>query len=341
LRKANRECYRSKTAKVVLAKKIEYRPNANLYNPGIQLAADNMPQGEIIQVPLQRYTGRQNQVHFLMHFDHCTVDLGRKGFDKDFVDLAKDVCSSVVQDVFSLVRPCLKIDDLRKTSLLEKQKISNWKYDLVRHESAYPLRLRNKNFFNPINEISITAEPSREQDVIALFNQLVAGGVIRGLRIVGTNERMTYDGAFRVSVGPEYQNHLYDAGINPLGISAALINDYQEQAPSGFLSTDISILEYKYSVNGLISELDSGDKRSSEIDLVIAWEMGDETETHFRVESLLTEDGRPDRDYHGLTHKFFDEHGSHVMDAIILRDLVAYLNDPLAEEARQINAYDS
>lgn len=59
-----------------LAKKIGYRRTAGIYGPGIQLAADNMPQGELIQIPLTRYTGRQNQAAILMHFSDCTVDLG-------------------------------------------------------------------------------------------------------------------------------------------------------------------------------------------------------------------------------------------------------------------------
>ncbi|KDR88218.1 hypothetical protein L905_25210 [Agrobacterium sp. TS43] len=322
-----------------LASKIGYKNTANLYAPGIQLAADNMPQGETIQVPLTRYTGRQNQVFFLIHFENCIVDLGRKGFDKDFVDIAKEISTYIVQDIFSKVRDCLKIDDLRKTSLLEKQKVNGWKQDLIEHEASNPLFLRNENFFNPINEIAITAQPSREQDVIALFNQLIAGGVIRGIRIVGTNEQMTYDGAVRISVGPDYEKHEFNAEKNPLGISSSYRNDYEENHPSGFLSNDIMILEYKYSVNGLINDIGTGDKKTSEINLIVSWEMGEEYEKLFSVHSLLTPDGRIDRDYHGITHKFFDEHGNHCFDAVILKDLISYLNSPNDEEVEQLHRY--
>ncbi len=324
-----------------LAAKIGYKSTANLYAAGIQLCADNMPQGEIIQVPLTRYTGRQNQVHFVFHFDNCVVDLGRKGFDKDFVDLAKSISAMIVQDVFSKIRDCLKVDDLRKTSLLEKQKINTWKQNLLEHEQSNPLSLRNENFFNPLNEISITAEPSREQDVIALFNQLIAGGVIRGIRIVGTNEQMTYDGAMRVCVGPKYDDHEYDAFKNPLGVSPSFRAEYEEAFPAGFVSNDLMILEYKYSVNGLIADLHTGDKKASDINLIIAWDLGDAYESIFRVQSLLIDDGRGERDYHGITHKFYDENGTHVMDAIILSDLISFLNNPEAEITRQEELYNS
>lgn len=48
-----------------------------------------MPQGELIQIPLTRNIGRQNQAHVVVHFENCTVDLGRKGFQKEITDLQK------------------------------------------------------------------------------------------------------------------------------------------------------------------------------------------------------------------------------------------------------------
>lgn len=76
--------------------KLNYRNTANIYGPGIQMAADNMPQGEMIQIPLDRYIGRQNQVHLVMHFKDCIVDLGRKGFDRELVEVAKSISKRLV-----------------------------------------------------------------------------------------------------------------------------------------------------------------------------------------------------------------------------------------------------
>lgn len=323
-----------------LSKKIGCRPTANIFNPGIQLAADNMPQGEVVQVPLRRYTGRQNQVHFLIHFSNCIVDLGRKGFHKDFVDFAKHVAQEIVQRDFSKVKSCLRVDDFRRTGILEQEKLNSWKVKLADHEKSRPLLLQNDNFFKPIHEVSVTAEPSREQDVIALFNQLVAGGVIRGVKVVGTNELMTYDGAFRVVCGPEYDNHQFNEVQNPLGIGVAQREEFETAYPRGFLSTEMKILEYKYSVDGFITDITTGDKKVSEVDLLIAWEFGTEHEQFFSVQSLLVSEGESHRQYHGVTHLLFDEHGNHVMDAIILKDLISFLNDALSEAAQQSMLYE-
>ncbi len=323
-----------------IQKKIGYRSTAAVYGPGIQLAADNMPQGELIQVPLTRYTGRQNQVLLACHMEGVEADLGRKGFRKQVVDVCKSICSKIVRDNFSRIRGNLRTDDVRKGGLVKKAKVAGWKQELAEHEKLNPLRLESEHFFKPINEISITAEPSREQDVIALLNQLVAGGVIRGIRVVGTNERMTYDGAFRIRIGPNYSDHTYNLSTNPLGITSARVSEYQEEYPDGFQHPDLLILEYKYSIDGLIDDLGSGDKKASEIDLIIAWTIGEKYHEIFSAHSLLTEDGVEDRDYHGITHKLYDENGIHVMDAIVLEDLISYLDDPITEMEHQATKYE-
>lgn len=203
------------------------------------------------------------------------------------------------------------------------------------HENNSPLSLENTNFFIPVNEISISSEPSREQDVIALFNQLIAGGVIRGLKVVGTNEMSTYDGAFRVRIGPNYSDHVHDKDTNPLGIAEELASDYEDEFASGFISNKLFVLEYKFSLDGLISDITTGDKKAPEIDLVVAWESGEEYKKFFSLESLLNSQGPESRSSHGISHVLSDEHGNPVMDVILLSDLIGYLNDPIAEEKRQ------
>lgn len=318
-----------------LAEKYGYRNTANIFGSGIQLAADNMPQGELIQIPLTRYTGRQNQVHIAFHFSNCVVDLGRKGFSKEIVDFSKSISSSIVQHNFSKIRVHLRSEDVKKAPLLANEKLANWKKSLEEHESNSPLILSNENFFLPLNEISVTSEPSREQDVIALFNQLLAGGVIRGIKIVGTNEMSTYDGAYRIRVGPSYDDHSFEETTNPLGIDSTKVDELKAVKPEGFVSTDMKVLEYKFSLDGLITDITTGDKKSGDMDLVVAWETGEDYEQYFGLESYLLEESREERQYHGVTHALRDEHGHHVMDVIILKDLINFLNNPGAEISNQ------
>ena len=320
--------------------KLDHRPTANIYGPGIQMAADNMPQGELIQIPLDRYIGRQNQVHIVVHFKNCVVDLGRKGFDRDLVDLAKSVSKKIVERNFTKIRDCLRNEDVKKKNILQGDKVDGWKKVLEEHERDAPLSLENENFFIPVNEISISSQPSREQDVIALFNQLVAGGVVRGMKIVGTNEMSTYDGAYRVRIGPEYEDHVFDETSNPLGISDEVAGDYEDEHPDGFVSSKLYVLEYKFSLDGLMSDITTGEKKAGDIDLVVAWEPGDDYKKFFSISSLLSFQGQEDRSFHGVTHILSDEHGNQVMEVILLEDLIGYLNDPETEGLRQVKYQD-
>lgn len=67
-----------------------------------------MPQGEIYQIPLQRYIGRQNQIHFLINFDNCSADLGRKGFHKEIVDFCKSITEKIVTNYLNKFKPNLR-----------------------------------------------------------------------------------------------------------------------------------------------------------------------------------------------------------------------------------------
>ena len=67
---------------------------------------------------------------------------------------------------------------------------------------------------------------------------------------MSTNERFTYDGLFETGL------YIYDVAQNPLGVPADTAN-----ALSGRI-TDPRILEYKFSLDGLIEDFDGHDKIS-------------------------------------------------------------------------------
>jgi len=176
-------------------KDIKYRISSKILYGGIQLAANNMPQGETVTIPLNKNINRQNNAHVLVHFDNYTPDLGRKNYKKELIELAQKIASKLV-DILFKYHKCLKptMGGRNRDELFREQRIDEWKKEMEEHEKNNPLQLINENFFIPTKKVSITSFPSREQDVIALFNQMIAGGVIRGIQIMATNERSDYDG---------------------------------------------------------------------------------------------------------------------------------------------------
>lgn len=293
---------------------------------GIQLAANNMPQGELIQIPLTKNIGRQKQANIVIHFQNCSADLGRKGFKKEITDLGKEIGRKLMDGPLMKVRTCFKANTGASPDLKRETVLSEWKSEMTQHEHQYPLKLENPNFFDPVKRISITSIPTREQDVIALFNQLIAGGVIRGIRIMSTNERTTYDSLYKITITKNQVLQLYNKTKNPLGVSEEvleeMLNDREE-----FIS-DPKVLEYKYSLDGLIEDIESGIKNTSDINLVVAWEAGKQYKDNYIIESLLVDGNESLRQYHGITHRLHSANtNEYVCDMILLKDLVIYLND--------------
>lgn len=311
------------------------RSGYRVLNSGIQLAANNMPQGETIQVPLTRSIGRQNQVHFLVHFDNYTPDLGRKGFHRELTDFAKSIARKITESHLSKLRGQLKANTGVAPDLVRELKIADWKREMLEHEIDRPLVLRSPHFFHPIERVSITSAPTREQDVIALFHQLVAGGVIRGISVMSTNERFTYDGLYRVTFDLAQELYTYDAETNPLGVSLEITKELSGRV------TEPRVLEYKFCLDGLVEDFDSLDKNIKDIDLCIAWTTGEQYRERYGITSLLLPENAGQRQYHGVTHTMIDlESGAKHLDLVILSELIEHLNDPLASVQTQRDKYE-
>ncbi len=302
---------------------------------GIQLAANNMPQGETIQIPLNRNIGRQNQLHFLFHFNSYTPDLGRKGFHRELTDFAKGLSATITEKLLSKVRYLLKANTGAAPDLVREIKIADWKRELLEHEQNQPLSLHNKHFFIPTERISITSKPTREQDVIALFHQLIAGGVIRGIGVMSTNERFIYDGLFKITFDLDIELYVYEKTINPLGVPIQTAEFLKGRV------TDPRVLEYKFCLDGLVEDFDTQDKNIRDIDLCIVWSTGELYKERYGITSLLIPENSDQRQYHGVTHVLYDlETGSKHCDLIVLEELIDFLNDQPKAARLQSSKYE-
>jgi len=325
------------TAKLwnVFNEELGLRTGYRVLTSGIQLAANNMPQGETIQIPLNRNIGRQNQLHFLIHFDNYTPDLGRKGFHRELTDFSKSVSRKITESHLAKLRHLLKANTGVSPDLVRELEIDDWKKDMLAHEQAKPLSLKSQHFFIPIERVSITSVPTREQDVIALFHQLIAGGVIRGINVMSTNERFTYDGLFKIAFDLASDLYIYDAEKNPLGVPSNVAN-----ALNGRI-TNPRVLEYKFCLDGLIEDFDNQDKNIKDIDLCIVWSTGEMYKERYGITSLLVPENADQRQYHGVTHTLSDlESGAKHCDLIVLGELIDSLNDPIPTAELQRTKYE-
>jgi hypothetical protein len=297
----------------VLAK---LRKGYRVLKGGLQLANNNMPQGELIAIPLTSNIGYQNQCHIIVHLRDAEPDLGRKGFQPELKDTAEEISVAIVNR-FKKWRKLLKSDSGVKPDISREIELHEWLKAQETHEVNHPLVITNKNFFAPINEISISSEPQSEQDVIVLFNQLIAGGVIRGINLLATSQVKQYDGVYKFVVKEPFSNHEFEKSINPLGVEELHFNSEHVSPPK--------ILEYKYNIDALIHEFESEYKHEKDIHLAVAWEMGSEWNKKYEAISLLDLENLHQRDFHGLTHIL--NSGTTRFHLIILSELIQYLND--------------
>ncbi len=181
------------------------------------------------------------------------------------------------------------------------------------------------------------SEPKCEQDVVALFNQMLGAGIIRGIHILATSQYKQYDALYRI-----FMEHPFDDYIrgdqNPLGVDeSSFIKELQHNQNR---ESPIKILEYKYNIDALIDDFNNETKKTNEIGLVVAWEMGNKWKNAFDVTSYLDEENVHHRIFHGCTHKLTHQGmGADAFDCIILKDILSYLNNPDEESERQRQIY--
>lgn len=300
-------------------KMVELRKGERILRGGLQLSTNGMPQGELILIPLTHNTYYQHTSQVVVHFNLADPDLGRKGFQPELKLLAEKISVSMV-GLFLDWRQHLRTPTGAPRQIIQDKQIHDWKIETEKHEQMAPLIIKREDVFLPTKEISLTAAPIVEQDVIVLYNQLLAGGVIRGIRLMSASQYKTYDGLWRAYLKEPFEHYYYDKDSNPLGIQRKKLDEYIS-APY--------VIEYKYSFDALFEEVEKGDKDESAIDLVVCWKMGEKWKRRYSVTPLLHYSNLHHREIHGITHIIRNSAtGQHVFWAIMLSELIDYINDP-------------
>jgi len=303
---------------------------AQLLQGGLQLATRNMPQGPLLLIPLNRMLGFQSTTHIIIHID-AEPDLGRKGFQPEHVELSRVLAQRLVEQYGNRYRWELLRKQVGTISMVKELQLESWIEEQRIHEEDHPLSIIKPQVFSPLTYLPTRSEPQVEQDVVALFNQMLAAGIIRGIHMLSSSQYEQYDGLYRRILDTPYAFYVYDPETNPLGVIRDALG-----SPERPLKSKIRVLEYKFTLDALIEELSQQDKDAKALDLVIAWERGTKWSEIYSLTSYLTSENIRHREFHGYTHRFADMmSGNAVFNAIILKDLISYLNDPVAEERRQ------
>ena len=204
---------------------------------GLQLASDFMPQGDRLVIPLKRFIGYQQNTHVLVHFVNGSPDLGRKTFQPELRGLAEDLAVRATQ-TFVKYRWLFKPDTGETKELTPSKDLHIWKRKQEDWRDQNPLAL---NAVAP--NATYLSRPRTEQDVVALFHQLVGAGVIKGLRFFATSQSERYDGLIELHYAAD--EHLYNAKTAPLGVRRDIEIPYESEP---------KVLEYKFDLSALLAD---------------------------------------------------------------------------------------
>lgn len=301
---------------------LELRKGQKIMHGGLQLACDGMVQGDPLIIPLTSTIGYQANAHVIVHFKNGHPDMGRKVFQPELKKLAEKLAVRMVtvfKRYLSHRRP-----EAGPPVISAGKALHQWKKYQENYRDANPLNLVFAG-----HPLALISEPQQEQDVIALFHELLGAGVLLGYRIFATSQSETYDSLYELSYPPGATAR-YDRVSTPLGVADRYIGE----------TTEPKVMEYKYDFVGLIEDIEQEVKSQSHIDLVVCWKADESYRDRFYFKSLLSGDEGSERFHFGATHQaFVDSSPEPVFEVIILGDLLRFLANPAGEEARQKHFY--
>jgi hypothetical protein len=300
------------------------RKNQRIIHGGLQLASDFMTQGDLSIIPLTSAIGYQANAHVIVHFTDGNPDMGRKVFQPELKDLA-DRLSVRAVTTFKKFMQHLKPDTGAQTLTPDKE-LHDWKKAQEEYRNRAPMSFSKAGL-----TLALVSKPQQEQDVIALFHELIGADVLKGFKIFATSQSDRYDSLIFMDYEKD-QDVLFDSVSQRLGVTRDYSLPY---------STEPKVMEYKYSFDSLVSDFDKEEKFAKQIDFVVCWKAGTHFREKFFFQPLLIGEEGSSRQIFGATHQAFTQgaHNQPAFEVLILEDLLNWLQDPTEEEARQKRAY--
>ncbi|WP_156369493.1 ATP-binding protein [Duganella sp. Leaf126] len=285
---------------------------------GLQLATDSMPQGELLVIPLKRYIGYQRNAHIVVHFKDGNPDLGRKVFQPELRALAEEIAEKIT-NVFITYRNLLKPDSGAIPTLLPDKELHVWKRAQEDWRDKHPL-----NLTGTWPTTSYISAPQEEQDVIALYHQLIGAGLIRGINFYGSKVNERYDALVEMNYSDDTVQ--YHPASCPLGVTSAIDFPYNSEP---------KILEYKFDLDALFRDFDASIKFAKHVDFIVCWKASLQVKNGFSIHSYLVDDQGVRRVFYGATHRLEQAGSGHFMEVVILEELLNYLANKTQESANQ------
>lgn len=278
----------------------------SLYSPSLRIATDGMISSWSREVTLTHRGFNVDRTWLVYNFRAVEPDLGRKDFPpevRDFIGLSEEV---VANNVATNSRPFLRIAPSRSSGGGGTYVAPSVKAFQRREKPLSP------SWLPGFGDLRMQTEPESEQDVIALFSELVGLGPFRHFRPVFYSGFDYYDSFF--TYNPT------DA-TDEMRSTLPGTDDTDERDREG-------VAEFKFVGDSIIEDVVANVKRWNEMTFVICWDIG-------KAQRLLGGDevtfdepvDAVNRRYHGVTHLArMQSAGEHTVFVIALKEVLRRLS---------------
>ena len=294
--------------------------NTQIMKGGLLLASDFMPQGELLIIPLKRFTGYQRNTFVIIHLIQGNPDLGRKVFQPEIKALAENISEQITK-LFIKYRWLMKSDTGSTPTLAPNKDLHNWKKEQENWRDSNPYE-----FLENISYLSVLRE---EQDVVSLYNQLIGNGTVRGIYFFATTHSDRYDALIEYKYSDN--SFKFHKQKNKLGVRNDIDIPYDSEP---------KVLEYKFDFDSILSDFEKEIKFKNHIDIVVCWKASGKYNESLFLRSLLVEDEGNSREFYGATHQaFMPGTDTPIFEVCILEELLNFLLNEEKEVANQIVKY--
>lgn len=166
-----------------------------------------------------------------------------------------------------------------------------------------------------INELAIKRVPRDENDVIALFFELIGRGYIHGYNSFGLSQKDQYDGRFLIRRSGDK-----NAPKEPQ-------DDRQ-----------LSAIEFKITASHLIQDLERENKDPTELKLLIAWDEGSSNSDQFGFADIEHSAYFPDRVYNGVKRYIQNTKSGAQIQVLLLKSILDNIEVSVVENDNATNS---
>lgn len=272
-----------------------------LQSPSLRVATDGMISSWMREITLTHRGFNVDRTWLLYSLRGIEPDLGRKDFPPNVHDFLRISEELIANKVAEQARPFLRVSPPR-VARTDSSYVPPAVQAHKRRES--PL---NPSFIPEFGDIALQTQPESEQDVIALYNQLVGMGLLRHLEPVFFSGFDYYDSYFQYipdSVDPAVKEKLPG------------VADVDQRNLEG-------VAEFKLVGDSVLDDVVATIKQWNDMIFLVCWEVGRDKRVGGDDVTFTECTNSVDRRYPGVTHLArLQSGGDHTIFVIALKDFL-------------------